>query len=265
MLLRKVIKTVQVYISNFLAYRLNFFLEFSMPSLFFFLIKYNIWTGIYGGVDSELVLRSYTLKQMMNYQSWTLVVGLLTQSFHGGNLAAEVRLGKITSALLYPFDFWMIIFSRFVAFIAIQFIVALSSVLFLSQVGLLTIPDIGLIPSALFVTLLAAFFWCTYNYLTGILAFWFEETWFFRVFMIVVGKIFSGSLMPLEFFPAAVRSLVLLSPLPYLSYYPVKIILSSETSVLLPVVALCIWNIICVLVCALLWRQGLKRYTGAGA
>ena len=98
-----------------LAYRFNFFLEVIGPVFVFFFVNYNLWTSIYAG-DKDLVIQGYRYTDMINYHAWGLVVGMLARGYMSGNLAEDIRLGRISSYLIYPFNFWEFQTASFLGF-----------------------------------------------------------------------------------------------------------------------------------------------------
>ena len=74
----------------------------------------------------------------------------------------------------------------------------------------------------------------------------------------------SGAVIPLDLFPEALRAVLAYSPFPYMVYYPVKVAmgqLSLEPQVFLILTA---WTLVFAALNVLVWRRGLRLYTGAG-
>ena len=75
--------------------------------------------------------------------------------------------------------------------------------------------------------LAVSFFWFNLQYLLGLLAFWLEETWVLRVIFQIIVQFFSGSLLPLEFFPKAWVEILIFTPFPYLTHLPVNLFMGK--------------------------------------
>ena len=109
-----------------------------------------------------------------------------------------------------------------------------------------------------------SFFWFVLQYFTGLMAFYLEETWIFRVLIQVVVAFLSGLVMPLEFFPQWFQEIVFYTPFPYLSYYPVKIFMGEIAFSWSYLGILCLWILPVILINKIIWNKGLKNYTAAG-
>lgn len=263
MLLKKYFETIQIAIAENLAYRFNFLLEFSGPAVVYFFIKYNIWIGIYGGSESDTILGGLTLTDMLEYQSWVLIVYLLAHAYNGATSAIDIRLGRISAFLLYPFGFFEYHLGRFLGFFILQFSIAACTCTIFYFFSLLHIQSLMALSSGIIVCLLAAFYWFLWNFLTSIAAFWLEETWFLRVIMIFLVRLLSGSLIPLDLFPSGIVAVLRYTPFPYLTYYPVQIF-QGTVGALDAILNLFAWIIILGVLNKIVWNAGVRRYSAAG-
>jgi ABC-2 type transport system permease protein len=105
------------------------------------------------------------------------------------------------------------------------------------------------------------------QYTFAMLCFWtergaaVEELWF------VAYLFLSGLIAPLTVFPEAVRNLALLTPFPYLVYFPAALFagLPLPGSVGQGFLVLGIWFGVFWLINRWLWRKGLRQFSGMGA
>ncbi|MCB0337440.1 MAG: ABC-2 family transporter protein, partial [Bdellovibrionales bacterium] len=202
---------------------------------------------------------------MLEYQMWVLIISLFAQSYRGINLSEDIRFGRISTYLVYPFDFWKYHTAAFFGHQIIQLFVAALSLVILwavSPVPLGSPSDwlIGL-TYALFVSI----FMFVLQFLCGLSAFWLEETWMFRILLSLIAQFCSGAIVPLELFPDIFRNVLNFTPFPYLTYIPVKLCMGTFTGSLpFMMFVLAMWMVIAVVATIVLWRLGLKNYTGAG-
>lgn len=261
---KKFIQTIKTCFTNLMAYRLNLLLLVIGPALVFFLIKVQLWSSIF---THHSMINGYTLSMMIEYQFWVFLLGLLTQGFNSIHIADDIRLGRITQFLLYPFSFFHYNIAYFLAFFFIQFIICMLTMIMMCNAGLIDlIFSIQFLIGVAF-ALLVAWFWFQIQYLIGILAFWLEETWVMRVLVGLVAQFFSGSILPLEFYPQWLTKLLWLSPFPYITYFPVKLISASDIAfnqALQGAGILIIWSLLLYLLTHLIWRKGIRLYTAAG-
>jgi ABC-2 type transport system permease protein len=261
--LLKWIQTMRVAWANYLTYRINFFLQVIGPALVFFFIKYNLWSSIYG-VKENLVIQNYTFTGMINYHIWALIVGLLAQGHTAMNLAEDIRLGRISSYLVYPFNFWEFHTANFLAFQILQIFVSLVTIGALYFFGLLEFHGQFAFVQGYVYTIYVSIFWFCLQYLTGMMAFWLEETWILRVIIMMITAFFSGAIIPLDLFPPNLVEVLNYTPFPYLTFYPIKIFMGEFSAIGIPYMVLTIWILIFMFINHLLWRRGLKLYTAAG-
>jgi ABC-2 type transport system permease protein len=103
------------------------------------------------------------------------------------------------------------------------------------------------------------------QYAFAMIAFWseranaIEDLWFFAYLFL------SGYLAPLTLFPAPVRHLAEWTPFPYLIYMPARILMGQPTAVLRGLTISAAWAVLFFVIYRVLWRAGLKRYSGMGA
>ena len=261
---RKWKETASISINNTLVYKTNFLLQTFGPVLIFFLIQYNLWSSLYElqGIEE---IRGYSKDSMLAYQGWVLVVTLLTQTYNSRNLAEDIRLGRISSYLIYPFEFWQYHLAAFLGQQSIQILIASLSFFFLISVGVLSLPDVHGLMLGVSTALLAGVLWYYLQYAIGLLAFWLEETWTLRVILSITASFLSGSVIPLELFPAWAQKITLFTPFPYLTFIPVKSFVGTAPQ--LPIPAPCIlliWIFLIWLFGRILWKKGIHLYSAAG-
>ena len=261
--LLKWMATIKIAIVNQLAYKLNFVLFIIGPSLVYFLIKVNLWKAIFATPD--LAIEGYTVSTMLSYQGWVLIVSLLAQSFNSMNLAEDIRLGRISSYLVYPYDFWRYHAARFLGGLVIQLFVTGLTAGALVYGGIVTITAWDSFILGILTCLIVAQIWFVICFIIGIMAFWLEETWVFRVMFLTLAQFFSGALIPIELFPQWMTQFLLYTPFPYLTYLTAKVFTGdAPISILQAWGALAIWFLLLCLFARWLWGRGIRLYTAAG-
>ncbi|MFY7930314.1 MAG: ABC transporter permease [Oligoflexus sp.] len=262
--LSKWMATVRISWSKHLAYKLNFVLLVIGPTLVFFFVKFSLWKAIFS-LEGVTTLQGYDLRRMLNYQAWTLLVGLLAQGYNSMNLAEDIRLGRISAYLVYPFGFWPFQTASFLAFQGLQLLVSAVTLLLLVVGGLLSGWSWPALLEGFVFSLLVGFFWYQISFLIGLAAFWLEETWVLRVMFVTIAQFLSGAMMPLEVFPVWLESILQWSPFPYLTYVPAKMFMGEYSgSFAVAALILGLWLAVVSLGVNWVWRRGLRLYTAAG-
>jgi viologen exporter family transport system permease protein len=260
----KWMQTFQISWSGTMAYKAHFVVLVLGPTLVFFFVKYNLWTSIYAMPGVEKI-QGYDLPEMLRYQFWVLVVAFLAQGYNAMNLSEDIRLGRISSYLIYPFEFWQFHTAGFLALQVLQLLVAGFTLFLVGMSGWIALGRPADALTGMLFALLAGFFWFTVSFGLGLLSFWLEETWVLRVLFVTVSTFLSGAVLPLEIYPAWLRALLRWTPFPYVTFVPVKLCMGKYSgSLLQAALAITAWTGVAALVASAIWRRGLRLYTAAG-
>ena len=256
--------TMRITWTNELAYKINFFLLILGPTLVFFFVKYNLWTSIFTITGSNTI-QGYDLNAMLRYQALVMIVALSAQSYNSMNLSQDIRMGRISAYLIYPFQFWQFHTASFLAFQVIQLVITFLTLAVLFSCGILN----GLEPSNIFLglayTSLVSLFWFAVSYAQGLVSFWLEESWAIRVIFNILAGFLSGSMFPLEIYPTWFVQLLKWTPFPYITYVPVKIMTGTyDGNMLFAAGNVLVWILIAYRLAMTLWRRGLRLHTAAG-
>ncbi|EQC50697.1 ABC-2 family transporter protein [Bacteriovorax sp. DB6_IX] len=256
-------QTIRISWSRYTAYRLNFFLQIIGPSLVFFFIKYNLWTSIYSA-EEGLIIKGYSFHEMITYHIWSFVVAQIAQGHTALNLSIDIRMGRISSYLIYPFNFWEFHTASFIGFQILQLAITSLSIGVFVLLGIMPDFSTASLLNGITACLYVSMFWYALQYFTGMLAFWLEETWIMRVILQIVTVFLSGAIIPLELFPEFFREFLTYTPFPYLTYYPIKIFMGSPVNMVNFYGTITIWIGIFAAINSYLWKRGIRLYTAAG-
>ncbi len=267
--LMKWLQTIKVCWTKYTTYRLNFLLQVLGPALVFFFIKYQLWSAIFetpqaGGSSSAVTIGAYDLSGMITYHGFALVVGLLTQGHAAMNLAEDIRMGRISTYLIYPFNFWEFHTANFIAFELLQILVTGVTLFCFSLTGLVPLPPWEIILSGYLFCLVVSCFWFSLQFFTGLLGFWLEETWILRVMLQLLSTFLSGAIIPIDLFPEWAQKILDFTPFPYLTYYPIKLFTTGDISIANGLAMIIGWTLIFVFINRKIWQRGIKLYTAAG-
>lgn len=259
----KWIQTMKIAWIKYTAYRFNFFLTVIGPALVFFFIKYNLWSSIYDG-DTEAIIGNYNFADMIQYHIWALIVAMIAQGHTAMDMAVEIRHGKISTYLIYPFNFWEFHAASFLAFQVLQIAISGITLSLLYFFGFIENISMSALVNGYGFSILVSFFWFAMQFATGILAFWLDQTWMVRVMLMVITSFLSGAIIPLDFFPSWLVIALDSTPFPYITYYPIQLFMGKASLSITAVGSIIIWFVGLCIFNNLLWRSGMKRYTAAG-
>ncbi|MEA5574926.1 ABC transporter permease [Anabaena sp. UHCC 0451] len=179
----------------------------------------------------------------------------------------EVVEGKLSPRLLQPIDpvFHHLATHISERFARIPFVFLLIGLFFLLYPQAFWLPSI----SNLFLFILAAFLAFALRFLIqytfAMFAFWTERATALENFWLLFFLFLSGLIAPLEVFPEAVRNVVMFTPFPYLIHFPASILVGLPVDLTRGFLSILGWLLIFLGANRLLWRAGLKQYSGMGA
>lgn len=252
-----------------LSYRLDFWFQFLGVTLVQVGISYFMWKAVFEWNQAQ-ILRGYTFRGLMFY---ALLVPLVELSIRGqewiGFIARDIYDGTLTRYLVYPLSFFSY---KYIAHLAQTFLGLFQSSLalgfFLFFFGF---PDelkwsfsqifLGLI-SIGFATVL---FFALASSLEMI-AFWAETVWSLLVLLRLATIFLGGGMIPLDFFPHWLRSILDFLPFRYLVAFPIQTFLGQIgfKDWLWGMGVLLFWIGVSALACRIVWKKGSYEYTGVG-
>lgn len=234
----------------------------------FFIVQYFIWTAVY---SSRPEINGMTLQSMLVYFGANTLIGYLTMDFADWNLQMLVRTGKFLTFAIRPIHHRFFAFSQKcghrVLGILFEFIPCYIIFLFLFKIKLIPPQPVWALISILLGFLMTFFV----NYIIGLSAFFFVQAEGIRSLFQFLQSIFSGSLIPLVFFPEVIQKLLFFLPFQYSLYVPsmvctgkyqlAGISLSIPQIVLIQVIAVIVAGFLSEIV----YRIAIKRFQGVGA
>lgn len=253
---------LRVGFADALAYRAEFLvwvLAYTMP-----LIMLALWTA----VAREAPVGRFGEREFQAYFLATLVVRLGTGAWVIWDMNMEVRQGTLQKRLLRPMHPLITYLAENMAAIPMRILVVTPiSILSLAFLGLDVLSDdplqLAIIPLSLFGAFLLNFFAMA---CIGSLSLYWESS--IAVFDLWLGlyTVFSGYVMPLEFFPESMRAFVGLLPFRQMLAFPVENLLglSSRAESLTDLVLQWGYAALFMVLSVLIWRSGTRRYGAFG-
>ncbi len=179
----------------------------------------------------------------------------------------EVVEGKLSFRLLQPIDpVWHHVAGHLSERVArIPFILLLIFLFFILYPQAIWLPNLGQFLLFGLAVILAFVLRFIIQYTFGLFAFWTERASALETFWLLFYLFLSGLIAPLDMFPEPVRTIVMLTPFPYLINFPVSLLVGLPVDVVRGFLSLVGWILLFLGANRLLWRAGLKRYSGMGA
>jgi len=231
------------------------------------LVAVAVWTAIFD-YSGQGVIAGLTLEQTINYMIFSVVFGGLTSVFIGQLLGRAIHRGTLTTSLFKPVDYGV---SRLFNHIGDRWIYT-----FIFEVlpGLfIAVVFFGFSQFSVLMTVLSMvslFFGFIINYFLSLdWALMYFKTieydhmdWLKRT----IFRFFSGSYLPLNFFPVSLQSLFGLLPFQFITYVPAMIFIggfSLSHSLMLILVEVG-WCVLLYSVYRVAWHFVVKNFAGVG-
>jgi len=254
-------------IKEYLVYRSHM-----MVSLFvgpvYFIVQYFIWTAVYGGGGT---LKGIEYYQMIRYFGILTLIGYFTWDSADWNLSMLIRTGKFLTFALRPVHHPFFALSQKVGHrLLATLIEAMPCALifiFLFKIDLMPYNILWTVLSII----LASYIFFFVSYIIGIASFWIVESQGIRAFYNLLSGVFSGSFIPLVFFPKPLQIILFFLPFQYTSYVPAMVFIGKYTlgDIQLSIPAIvgiqALALVFFYLVSELLYNSAMKRFSAVGA
>ncbi|MEH7331618.1 ABC-2 family transporter protein [Neobacillus drentensis] len=255
----KYLEMIRIRFLMMLAYRTNYYTGILIYGINIG-AYYFLWSAIYGGKEQ---IQGLSVVQMTTY----VAVSWMARAFYFNNLdremAMEIMEGKVAIELIRPYNYlgmktmqglgegiFRLFFFSAPGLIIVYFVFPIEFTWDLSVWGLFA------------VSILLSFFINTeLNLLTGITTFFlYNNTGLIRAKRVVI-DLFSGLLLPINFFPGWAQEFMKFLPFQGISYLPSMIFTKgfSQQQAIEAIGQQCIWVIVLIIPIQLLWHMAKKQ------
>ncbi len=246
-------------------YRLNFIL-WRVRVVINMLIPYFLWGSVLSHTSS---IFGYDQRQMLTYIIFSAIITSIVQSTQTGRVGEEITSGELTNFLLRPIHYFSFLIARDLSdkFFNIVFaIFEVIGVVIILQTPLFIQGHIWILASVFLLVFLATVVYFIIGVLLGFFGFWTAEVWGPRFIFFILVSFLSGSLFPLDIFPKWFFQFLMMTPFPYLTFFPLKVYLGqlSTTEIIQGMVTLSAWGVILWGALIITWRRGLAHYQAEG-
>ncbi len=250
---------------EYLVYRLNFVL-WRVRVIIRFLITYFLWSSIYTGTQPYF---GYTRETMLTYVLMVYLVSNFVFATRTQDVGSEINEGKLTNYLLKPINYFASLASRDISDKLLNFgctIVELIAIFILLKPQFIfqTNPVVLILVLMAFVGGIVIYFMV--SLLLSFIGFWTTEVWVTRFIFIILIDFLAGNFFPIDILPPVILRILLLTPLPYIYYFPVKLYLGNLTvfSIFQGFTVLVFWTLLLIFLVSFVWKKGLRVYSAEG-
>jgi ABC-2 type transport system permease protein len=259
-IIRKILTLLSVYYAYMVEYRAELILWVLSGALPIILM--GVW--IQAAQSGEF---SLTPGDFARYFITVFFVRQVTVVWVIWEFEKEIVEGKLSSRLLQPLDpVWRHVAAHLSERVArLPFAVLLVFLFFTLYPQAVWLPSWWQLLLFCLACILAFILRFVIQYTFAMFAFWTERASALENFWFLFYLFLSGLIAPLDVFPETVRTLVMFTPFPYLIHFPVSLLVGLPVDVAGGFLAILAWILIFFALNRLLWRGGLKRYSGMGA
>lgn len=256
-------------VQSSMAYRASFLCFVLGESLYCF-VMYFIWKAVFASSGNSTFME-FSMTDMTVYVFLSNLVGFLTSTDSTESLADEIHDGSIIMRMIKPVnvDFSLLAFElgNKVMMITCVFIPVMIGVE-VYRWAVLGYCAFNIVNFLLFVvsTVLSYLLAFYLNLIFGYLAFFLMNIWGFSILKGSLIKFFSGSLIPLAFFPGAVRVVFEQLPFASLVYVPTMLYMGkySGWEIVFVLAKQVLWLGVFVYISKVIWKWAQKRLAVQG-
>ena len=247
-----------------LVYRFGFLFTM-LGNIIYLGVAYYLWKSIYRYSDS---IRGLTFNETFLYVGLGSAIFLLLKTYADWIIHHEIREGMIAVYLTKPIDFQLYALaanfgSLLMGLTAVTIPTALI-LAFVFKVNIVFGVGLFLFPISLLLAFLISF---SIDYFVGIMGFYSESVWGLSITKEIIVTVFSGALIPLQFFPEAIREILFWLPFQAIYHTPIMMITKPNLGldVFLPMMLVQLaWAILLFLFARLFYNQAIKVLRIAG-
>jgi ABC-2 type transport system permease protein len=253
-------------IQSHIEYRLNFFIDACLQPLITAGIEISMWFTIFKLMNTE-TLGGFPKSSYLAYMLWGSFFSRVASNwYYEFKMVEEIESGSVNAILTRPLTFFEFYCGQFMGYkvltAAISFLIPLSfGIIFQFSIFY------SRMPLAFLLMVFYLFFLYSLSFLIASLAFYFTRVASFTVTKNYLLWILSGEIFPLDILPPSVKDTVIALPFASSCYIPVGYLTGRiEISYVWKAFqSVAIGLILIIIMGTLIWRKGVRIYSGTGA
>lgn len=247
-----------------MAYRIGFFFII-LGNILYMFVAYFLWTSIY---QNTTTIHGMTFNETFIYVAVGSSVFVLLKTYADWQISHDIADGTISVYLTKPIDYGLYtLFVSLGSVLTSLVVIAIPTMLLMVLVFHVNFtfgPGLILFPFSLLLAFLLSF---SFDYMTGLMAFYTESIWGISTTKEILISILAGGLIPLQFFPDAIRQILQVLPFQAIYYTPLMMVTrpNQDWSTLLFMLGIqLVWVVILFIIMSLFYNQAIKVLRIAG-
>lgn len=261
--LKVYLKIISMSFQNSITYRIEYFTSL-LNALLYIFIFVSVWSIL---IPKEVSINGITREMMVSYAVLsTLIKSTFARS--QSYISSKIRTGEIAVELMKPVSIPLLYLSDIIGKTLFQ-ILARGIPLLVFSIFIFDIHfnvNLNILYKFFILYILSFFIYFLLSFFISSLAFYFVEIFPFWILYFALITLLSGGIIPIDFFPEKIQTILLYTPFPYLFYYPTIFLLKANLSVdFFEVLFFYFFHIFVLTILSfLLYLQGIKKLTIAG-
>lgn len=223
--------------------------------------------GVWMKASAGSRIRGMAPADFARYFMAVFVVGQFTTVWVIWEFEYEMVEGRLSPYLLQPLDpGWRHVASHIGERLTrLPWVIGMIVLFFVLYPQALWRPSLRSVTLWLLATAMAFILRYVMQYTVAMLTFWVERASAIEQLTFVLYIFLSGRIAPLSLYPQRMAELAMWTPFPYVVYFPVKLLLDPEARAWPGFGIMLGWVVVFFALNRLLWRRGLRHYSGMGA
>lgn len=258
--MRKYWEIFKITWQQYFIYRVNFIL-WRTRTILQLLVVYFIWWSVFRSQNEVL---GYTTSTILTYILVAALIRAIVLSTRVTDLMDAINTGRIVNFLIKPIGFFRYYIAKEVAdkmFNTLFYIIEVSVIIFLLKPQIIIQNNIQIL-FVFFLSIIGALiiYFCI-NFIISLTAFWMENSWGPLFLMSVLLESLGGGLFPIDILPRSLFNIIMLTPFPYLIYFPAKLYLGNmdKFQIIYGFSVIFIWSITLVIVMRMMLNAGFRH------
>lgn len=229
--------------------------------IFRFIVLYSLWS-----------LTTTDRQELNNLLQFFFIYYLVREPLSTGRLGKymtqAIMRGDINTYLTRPLSFTLAqvikLFTTIVARSIVPFLIVIIAIFVYPEI---LAPE-SLLSGVFFILfmIISTVIWNLIIAIFSIPAFYGTETGHLRTVLDLVLNIFTGALIPAQYYPAQIKEFLTYTPIPYIGYYPIEIYQNGwqNVNLLQGAITAIFWMISLYVLFNILYKKGLRSYEAVG-
>lgn len=204
------------------AYKFEYFVGVFNGLLYVFIFT-SLWTAIYSGLTSGADT-PFTKTGIITYAVFAMVCRI-SMTMEDTEISSRIRSGDIAMDMTKPVNFFLMNLSQTSGVTMFHWFTRVIPILLVCFFAFdLKIPaEPARMAASAFAWIMGYMIFFMLNFVFALLAFWFVETFSFQLTKYALINLFSGAIIPVDFFPAWMRPFMEMLPFQYIFYTPTAV------------------------------------------